>query len=75
MKIAVLEEQLRGIRQQQKTQAENTEKLFDKLFEEIDKLKAAMNRGRGVFAASLTFAGAIGAGITATLEYLSWGHK
>lgn len=75
VKIAVLEEQLRGIREQQKSQSDQTRELFTKLFNEIDMLKTAMNRGRGVFAASLTFAGAIGAGATAIIEFLSWGHK
>ncbi len=48
------------------------EKLFDKLFTEIDGLKSAMNRGRGVFAASLSFAGLVGAAVTAAID---WFHK
>jgi hypothetical protein len=75
VEIAVLREQISGIREQQKAHAENTEKLFNKLFDEIDELKAAMNRGRGVFAASLTFAGLIGAAATALIEWLTWGRK
>jgi hypothetical protein len=75
VKIAVLEEQLRGIREQQRVHADNTEKLFSKLFSEIDILKAALNRGRGIFAASITFAGALGAGTTALLEYMTWGKR
>lgn len=69
VRIAVLEEQIRGLREQQKVDTENTAKLFDKLFNEIDDLKAAMNRGRGVFAASLTFAGLVGAAATAAIEW------
>lgn len=75
VKIAVLEEQLKGIREQQKTHAENTEKLFVKLFAEIDILKGALNRGRGIFAASLTFAGVIGAAGTAIIDYLTWAKR
>ena len=75
VEIGRLQEQLRAVQIQQAAQAANTEKLFDKLFSEIDDLKAAMNRGRGVFAASLTFAGLIGGLGAAVIEYLSWVKK
>jgi hypothetical protein len=75
VKIAVLEEQLKGIREQQKAHAEASEKQFTKLFTKIEELEAALNRGKGVFAASLTFAGIIGAGITALVEWVLTGHK
>ncbi len=68
VKIARLEEQIQGMRDQQKASADNTEKLFNKLFTRMDSLEAAMNRGRGIFAASLTFAGAMGAAATAIIE-------
>jgi hypothetical protein len=71
VEIAVLHEQIRGIREQQKLHGENTEKLFNKLFDEIDELKAAMNRGKGILAASLTFAGLIGGGIAGAIEYFT----
>jgi hypothetical protein len=75
VEIGRLQEQLRAVQAQQAAHAANTEKLFDKLFNEIDDLKAAMNRGRGVFAASLTFAGILGGGAAALVEYLSWVKK
>jgi hypothetical protein len=75
VEIGRLQEQLRAVQAQQAAHATNTEKLFDKLFSEIDDLKAAMNRGRGVFAASLTFAGLVGGTAAALIEYLSWVKK
>jgi hypothetical protein len=75
VEIGRLQEQLRAVQTQQAQYAANTEKLFDKLFNEIDVLKAALNRGRGVFAASLTIAGIIGGTATALVEYLSWVKK
>lgn len=73
VEIAVLKEQILGIREQQKAHAENTDKLFAKLFEEIDELKAAMNRGKGVLAASLSIAGILGAGLMALVKW--WGQR
>jgi hypothetical protein len=75
VEIARLQEQLKGIREQQKNHADNTEKLFTKLFAEIDVLKTALNRGRGVLTASLMFAGLVGAGATAVIEYMTWGKR
>jgi hypothetical protein len=75
VEIGRLQEQLRAVQAQQATHAANTEQLFDKLFDKIDTLEAAMNRGRGVFAASLTFAGMIGGCAAAIVEYLAWVKK
>lgn len=77
IKIAVLEEQVRGIREQNKAQFDSTKSMFDntqsmisKLFEEMDELKRAMSKGSGVFAASLTFAGVIGFAISIVVQWL-----
>jgi hypothetical protein len=75
VEIAVLQEQMRGMSERQKLHADNTEKLFNKLFDEIDELKAAMNRGKGVLAASLTFAGLIGGIMAGAIEYFTWVKK
>jgi len=71
IEIVRLQEQLKNIQINQATCAANTEKLFDKLFADMEELKESMNRGRGIFAASLTFAGIIGAAGTAALEWFS----
>jgi hypothetical protein len=71
VEIGRLQEQIRAMSDKQAAHAVNTEKLFDKLFDEMDSLKAAMNRGRGVFVASLTFAGLLGGAATAFIEYIS----
>jgi hypothetical protein len=71
IKIAVLEEQIRGLREQQKAHAESSAAQFETLFEKIDVLTAALNRGKGMYAASLMFFGAVGA----VLEWVFWGRK
>lgn len=70
IKIAVLEEQIKGLREQHKAHADTTKEMLGKLFDEMDELKSAMNRGKGVFAASLTFAGVIGGVISIIAEQL-----
>ena len=75
VEIGKLQVQIQYFQAKHDASAINTEKLFDKLFDEIDVLKAAMNRGRGVFAASLTIAGMLGGTAAAIIEYLSWYKK
>lgn len=70
VKIAVLEEQIRGLREQQKSHAVEAKEMFDRLFEQIAELEAALNRGRGAYAASLVFAGAIGGAIMTGVHWL-----
>lgn len=70
IKIAVLEEQVRGIREQNKAQFDSIQNMLTKLFREMDELKEAMNKGKGVFAASLTFAGVIGGAVSIALQWL-----
>jgi len=60
VKIAVVEEQIKGLREQQKSHADNTAQKFDMAFEKLDNITEAMNKGKGVFAASLFFAGVVG---------------
>lgn len=75
VKIAVLEEQVRGVREQNKAQFQSIQDMLTKLFSEMDELKEAMNKGKGVFAASLTFAGVIGGAVSIALQWiLSKGH-
>lgn len=61
IRIAVLEEQIRGIREQQKSHNRETQSRFDELDDKVDQLIAVMNRGKGAYAASLALAGMIGA--------------
>lgn len=70
VKIAVLEEQMRGIREQNKAQYDNLQSMLRKLFSEMDELKEAMNKGKGVFAASLTFAGLVGGAVSIALQWV-----
>lgn len=69
VQIAVIKEQINGIRAQQAAHAQETRNQF-KSIEEFQKetnttlseLVAVMNRGKGAYAASLAIAGIIGGG-------------
>lgn len=61
VRIAVLEEQIRGVREQQRSHNEVTQRRFDGLDSKVDQLIAIMNRGKGAYAVSLALAGIIGA--------------
>lgn len=69
VEIAVLKEQISGLREQHRAHNESTQKRFDTLEEKVDSLVAVMNRGRGAYAASMVLAGVIGAVI---LKYVAW---
>lgn len=61
MKIAVLEEQMIGLREQQRAHNAATQKRFDGMEKKLDELTAIMNRGKGAYAASMALAAGIGA--------------
>jgi hypothetical protein len=61
LKIAVIEEQIVGLREQQRLHNAATQKRFDGMEKKIDELTAIMNRGRGAYAASMALAAGIGA--------------
>lgn len=76
IKIAVVEEQIKGLREQQTAHNLSTQNRFDSLSKKLDDLTAIMNRGRGAYAASMIFAGAIGAALLALLSWaLSLFHR
>ncbi|NDF11897.1 MAG: hypothetical protein EB060_03655 [Proteobacteria bacterium] len=70
VKVAVLEEQMRGLREQQRMHAESTRKSLSDLAEKVDKLFEVMNRGRGAFAVSVALAGVIGAAMIKIIAYI-----
>lgn len=61
--IAVLREQIGGLREQSRVHNETTQKRFNGLEIKIDELTAIMNRGRGAYAASMGLAAAVGAAL------------
>jgi hypothetical protein len=61
LKIAVLEEQMIGLREQQRAYNQSTQKRFDGMERKLDELTAIMNRGKGAYAASMALAAGIGA--------------
>lgn len=60
VRIAVMEEQIRAIREQQRAHYTTTQRRFDDVERKMDDLLAVINRGRGAYAASLVVAGLVG---------------
>ncbi len=60
VRIAVVEEQIRGIREQQRAHYASAQRRFDEIDAKMDELLAVINRGRGAYAASLVVAGVLG---------------
>lgn len=69
IRIAVIDEQIAGLREQQKAHNESTQKRFDGMEKKIDELTTVINKGKGAYAASMIMAAAIGAVI---LAFISW---
>ncbi len=61
VRIAVIEEQMLGLREQSRAHNESTQRRLERLEKKLDELTAIMNRGRGAYAASMVFAAGIGA--------------
>lgn len=70
VRIAVVEEQIRGLREQAKVHADQTQIRFDRLEGKVDTLVGVMNRGRGAYAASLAIAGIIGAAVLKAIDWV-----
>ncbi len=64
IRIAVVEEQIRGMREQQKSHNAMTQRRLDEIEQKMDALIAVMHRGRGAYAASLMMAGLIAGLVT-----------
>lgn len=61
LRIAVIDEQIYGLREQQRAHNAATQKRFDGMEHKLDELTAIMNRGKGAYAASMALAAGIGA--------------
>jgi hypothetical protein len=68
IKIAVVEEQVKGVREQQAAHAKDTRERFDftnnkidSLDAKIDELLASLNKGKGAYAMLVIMSGLIGA--------------
>lgn len=60
VRLAVLEEQIRGIREQQKAHAEKTEKAIDRMATEMAQLLEIVNKGKGAYLGVTVFAAVVG---------------
>ena len=68
IKIAVVEEQVRGVREQQAAHAKDTRERFDltnnkidNMDGKIDELLASLNKGKGAYAMLVIMSGLVGA--------------
>jgi hypothetical protein len=61
LEIAVIKEQIKGIREQQSTHAKDTRERFDYVDEKLEVLVATLNKGKGAYAVLFLVSGLIGA--------------
>jgi len=69
IEIAVLKEQVGGLREQQKAHAAATEKRFDAVDGQLEILVATLNKGKGAYGVLFLVSGFIGAAI---IQGASW---
>jgi methyl-accepting chemotaxis protein len=69
-RLAVVEEQIKGLREQQKAHATETKYMFANLSAEIKELTEIMNKGRGAFTFALMLSGSMGAMATHLVTFL-----
>ena len=76
VRIAVVEEQIRGLREQAASHNTSTINRLNHIESKVDDLMAIMNRGKGAFAVSVALAGTIGAAVMAAIQFIpSMFHK
>lgn len=76
VKIAVLEEQVKGIREQQYAHAKDTRERFDVMDGKLDELLSMLNKGKGAYAVLFLLSGAIGAAVIKLgTVFLSWAKQ
>ena len=61
IKIAVLNEQILGLREQQKAHSDTTNRRFDSIDAKLETLMATLNKGKGAYAVLFLLSGLIGA--------------
>lgn len=61
IKIAVVQEQIIGLREQQKAHSDATSRRFDSIDEKLETLMATLNKGKGAYAVLFLLSGLIGA--------------
>jgi hypothetical protein len=71
VRIAVIEEQILGLREQQRAHHETAQRRLESLEKKLDELTAIMNRGRGAYAASMALAAGIGAFLMQAIDLVS----
>lgn len=70
IEIAVIKEQIRGIREQAASHAKDTRERFDSIDAKLETLVAAFNKGKGAYAALFLLSGMIGAVIIKTASLI-----
>jgi hypothetical protein len=70
LRIAVIDEQIKGLREQQRAHNESAQRRFDRMEIKLDQLAAGINRGRGAYVAAITVAAAFGTMLIEALRAL-----
>lgn len=71
IQVAVLAEQMNGLREQQKSHAETTTREISSLKADIKLLLEALNKGKGAYTTSLIVAGSLASALTWLLTHIS----
>ncbi len=69
VRIAVLESELRGLREQQREHAKETKDSIANLTRKVEELTEIMNKGKGAFSFAMLVAALIGSFITTGINY------
>lgn len=75
VEIAVLKEQISGLREQHRAHSESTSKRFDGVESKIDQLLEGFNKSRGIGIALVIAAGIIGAALSKAIGILLGGVR
>ncbi len=70
VRIAVLEAELRGLREQQRETAKETKESIANLTRKVDDLTEIMNKGKGAFSFAMLVAAVVGSFITAGINLI-----
>jgi hypothetical protein len=70
VEIAVVKEQIKGIREQQAAHAKDTRDRFDHIDAKLEVLVATLNKGKGAYAVLFLISGLIGAAVIKAVGFI-----
>lgn len=74
IEIAVVKEQISGLREQHKSQTEDMKRSIDALSKDVKELVGTMNRGKGAFGFAMVLAAGMGGVASKVIDYFFATH-